>query len=177
MTVSERRQKGIKKRKRGVGEEKSTKTWKATIKEIDADMPNVVETIMIEKNDWSKLYRSIQHICGKDNQDMGEEAKMEKSVEDMVPTRFHKYLLVFKKKESDLCTNHGITQSRPNWDSSQRNQKCMHYHQKSRRKWMILLMNSWEKDIYDPQNHHKHHQYFSFQKKIIKKECAQITII
>jgi len=30
---------------------------------------------------------------------MGEEAKMEKSVEDMVPNRFHKYLSVFKKKE------------------------------------------------------------------------------
>jgi len=40
-------------------------------------------------------------MCGKDNQDMGEEVKMEKLVEDMVPTRFHKYLLVFKKKESE----------------------------------------------------------------------------
>ena len=30
---------------------------------------------------------------------MGEDIKMEKSVEDMVPNRFHKYLLVFKKKE------------------------------------------------------------------------------
>jgi len=39
-------------------------------------------------------------MCGKDKQDTGEEMKMEKSVEDMVPTRFHKYLLVFKKKES-----------------------------------------------------------------------------
>ena len=32
--------------------------------------------------------------------------KVEKSVEDMVPTRFHKYLLGFKKKESEclaLC--------------------------------------------------------------------------
>jgi len=46
--------------------------------EIDADMPNVVELIMIEKNDQSKLYRSIQCMCGKDNQDMGEEVKMEK---------------------------------------------------------------------------------------------------
>jgi len=50
--VSERRQKGIKKRKRGVGEEKSMKTQKATIEEeIDVDMPNVVELIMIKKND------------------------------------------------------------------------------------------------------------------------------
>jgi len=58
--VPKRRQKGIKKRKRGVGEEKSTKTQKAMIKEeIDVDMPNVVELIMIEKNDQSKLYRSI----------------------------------------------------------------------------------------------------------------------
>jgi len=30
---------------------------------------------------------------------MGEEVKMEKSVEDMVPNRFHKYLSVLKKKE------------------------------------------------------------------------------
>ena len=45
-------------------------------------------------------------MCGKDNLDMGKEVKVEKSVEDMVPTRFHKYLLVFKKKESEclpLC--------------------------------------------------------------------------
>ena len=37
--------------------------------EIDAEMPNVVEPIMIEKNDWSKLYRSISCMCGKDNPD------------------------------------------------------------------------------------------------------------
>jgi len=45
-------------------------------------------------------------MCGKDNPDMGEEMKKEKSVEDMVPTRFHKYLSVFKKRESEhlpLC--------------------------------------------------------------------------
>jgi len=37
---------------------------------------------------------------------MGEELKVEKSVEDMVPTRFHNYLSVFKKKELEclpLC--------------------------------------------------------------------------
>jgi len=38
-------------------------------------------------------------MCGKDNPDTGEEVKMEKSVEDMVPMRFHKYLSVLKKKE------------------------------------------------------------------------------
>jgi len=58
--VAERRQKGIKKRRKGVGDEKSTRSQKATIKEeIDVEMPNVVELIMIEKNDQSKLYRSI----------------------------------------------------------------------------------------------------------------------
>ena len=44
-------------------------------------------------------------MCGKDNPDMGEEAKMEKS-EDMVPNRSHKYLSVFKMKELEhlpLC--------------------------------------------------------------------------
>jgi len=46
--------------------------------EIDVEMPNVVEPITIEKNDQSKLYRSIQWICSKDNLDMGEEIKMEK---------------------------------------------------------------------------------------------------
>jgi len=74
--------------------------------EIYAEMPNVVEPITIEKNDQSKLYRSIWHMCGKDNLDTGEEMKVEKSVEDMVPTRFHKYLSVFKKKELErlpLC--------------------------------------------------------------------------
>ena len=107
--VAERRQKGIKKRRRGVGDEKSAKLWKVVIKEeIDVEIPNMVEPITIEKNDQSKLYRSIQQMCGKDNLDMGEETKMEKSVEDMVPNRFYKYLSVFKKKESER---------RPNWDS------------------------------------------------------------
>jgi len=43
-------------------------------------------------------------MCGKDNLDMGQEVKVEKSVEDMVPTRFHKYLSVFKKKESECLS-------------------------------------------------------------------------
>jgi len=45
-------------------------------------------------------------MCGKENPDTGEEVKVEKSVEDMVPTGFHKYLSVFKKKELEylpLC--------------------------------------------------------------------------
>jgi len=50
--ISERRQKGIKKRRRGVGDEKSTRTQKVMIREeIDVEMPNVVEPITIEKND------------------------------------------------------------------------------------------------------------------------------
>jgi len=58
--VAERRQRRIKKRRRGVGDEKSMKSQKVTIKEeIDVDMPNLVEPIMIKKNDQSKLYRSI----------------------------------------------------------------------------------------------------------------------
>jgi len=59
-------------------------------------------------------------MCGKDNPNMGEEVKEEKSVEDMVPTRFHKYLSVFKKKSwgAYLCASRGITRSRPNQDSS-----------------------------------------------------------
>jgi len=71
-------------------------------------MPNVVESIMIEKNDQSKLYRSIRYMCGKDNLDMGEEVRVEKSVEDMVPTRFHKYLSVFKKKELECLPLHKL---------------------------------------------------------------------
>jgi len=46
--IAERRQKGIKKRRKGVGNEKSTKSWKVMIKkEIDVEMPNVVELIKI----------------------------------------------------------------------------------------------------------------------------------
>jgi len=58
--VAERRQKGIKKKRKGVGDEKSMKSWKVMIEEeIDAEMQNVVALIMIEKNDQSKLYRSM----------------------------------------------------------------------------------------------------------------------
>jgi len=58
--VAERRQKGIKKRRKGVGDEKSAKLWRVMIEEeIDVEMPNVVGPITIEKNDQSKLYRSI----------------------------------------------------------------------------------------------------------------------
>jgi len=50
--VAKRRQKGIKKRRRGVGDEKSTKSQNVTIKEeIDVEMPYVVEPIMIKKSD------------------------------------------------------------------------------------------------------------------------------
>ena len=50
--VAGRRQKGIKKRRQGVGDEKSTRLWTVMIEEeIDAEMPNVVEPITIEKND------------------------------------------------------------------------------------------------------------------------------
>jgi len=47
--VAERRQKGIKKRRRGVGDEKSAKLQRVMIEEINVEMPNVVELIMIEK--------------------------------------------------------------------------------------------------------------------------------
>ena len=47
-------------------------------------------------------------MCGEDNPDTGEEVKMEKSVEDMVPTSFHKYLSVFKKKESEHLPLHKL---------------------------------------------------------------------
>jgi len=58
--VAERRWKGIKKRRRGVEDKKNMKSWKVMIREeIDVEMPNVVEAITIEKNDQSKLYRSI----------------------------------------------------------------------------------------------------------------------
>ena len=56
--IDERRQKGIKKRRKGVGDEKLQKVM--IKEEIDVEMPNVVELITIEKNDQSKLYRSIQ---------------------------------------------------------------------------------------------------------------------
>jgi len=39
-------------------------------------------------------------MCSKENPEMGEETKMEKLVEDMVPNRFQ-YPSVFKKKESE----------------------------------------------------------------------------
>jgi len=45
-----RRQRGIKKRRQGVGE--GTRLWSVMLEEeIDAEMLNVVELIMIKKND------------------------------------------------------------------------------------------------------------------------------
>ena len=47
--IAGRRQKGIKKRRQGVGE--GTRLWLVTLEEeIDAEMPNVVELITIEKH-------------------------------------------------------------------------------------------------------------------------------
>jgi len=58
--VAGRRQKDIKKRRQGVGDEKSARLWPVMIEEeIDVEMSNVVELIMIKRNDQSKLYRSI----------------------------------------------------------------------------------------------------------------------
>jgi len=50
--IAGRRQKGIKKRRQEVGDEKSARLWSVTIKEeIESEMPNVVEPIMIKRND------------------------------------------------------------------------------------------------------------------------------
>jgi len=47
-----RRQKGPKKRKQEVGERNDARLWLVMLKkEIDAEMPNVVEPITIKKND------------------------------------------------------------------------------------------------------------------------------
>ena len=49
--VAGRRQKGIKKRRQEVGDEKSARLWSVMIKEeIDVEMPNVVEPITIKRN-------------------------------------------------------------------------------------------------------------------------------
>jgi len=103
---------------------------------------------------------------------MGEEIKMEKSVEDMVPNRFQKYLSVFKKKESEH-----LPLWKP-WDHmietksgfQLKKSKCMHYHQRSRRKYVNDFINEQlGRDILNHQSHHKPHQYLSFQKKNYKK--------
>jgi len=61
--VAERRQKGIKKRRRGVGDEKSTKSQKVMIEEeIDAEMPNVVEPIMIEEEIDAEMPNVVEPI-------------------------------------------------------------------------------------------------------------------
>jgi len=50
--VAERRQKGIKKRRQGVGDERNAKLWTVTIEEeIGVEVPNMVEPITITKND------------------------------------------------------------------------------------------------------------------------------
>jgi len=52
-------------------------------------MPNVVRaTFMIEQNDDQNYNRSIWTHMWKRQSGHGEELKVEKSVEDMVPTRF-----------------------------------------------------------------------------------------
>jgi len=78
-------------------------------------------------------------MCGKDNLDMGEEVKEEKSVEDMVPMRFHKYLSVFsRKKESErlpLCKpwDHGI-ETKSGFQLKEIKSVCIITNKKSRRK-------------------------------------------
>ena len=118
-------------------------------------------------------------MCGKDNPDMGEEVKEEKSVEDMVCTRFHKYLSVFKKKEFEHLPLHKLWDHGIKTKSGFQLKKSKVYALSPKEQEEVddFINEQLRKDIYDPQNHHKHHQYFLFQKKIIKKECAQITII
>ena len=108
-----------------------------------------------------------------------EEVKVEKSVEDVVPTRFHKYLSVFKKKEPEclpLC--------KP-WDHVIETKSG--FQLKKSKVYVLSPKEQEEVDnfineqlrkgyIYDHQNHQTLPIFF-IPKKDHKKACAQIIVI
>ena len=102
-----RRMKKVKKVKR---EKNSPRKYSVTMEEVpDEDMPNGEKPIMIEEEDQKDLFRFIR---GGQSWDPNP-PKIDKPVEETVPKKYHEYLSVFQKKESERMPlrkpwDHGI---------------------------------------------------------------------
>ena len=100
----------VKKVKKVKREKNSMQKYSVTMEEVpDEDMPNGDRLIMIEEDDQKDLF---QFIHGGQSWDPNP-PKIDKPVEELVPKKYHDYLSVFQKKESERMPlrklwDHGI---------------------------------------------------------------------
>jgi hypothetical protein len=108
---------------------------------------------MIDKLDEDSQEDLVHKICGGQSWDLNPKV-VNKPVEELVPEQFHDFLLVFQKRNQNVCClkNCGTMQSKWSWDLCWRNQKCIHCPLWSK-KWIVLLPNNSEKATYNLQNH------------------------
>jgi len=132
-------------------------------------MPNVEERNPIEKMIHQNC-TIIQHMCEKIIKTWGKKWKWRSHVGLVPQGSINTCFLVFKKKESEVLTftKLWITQLKRNQDSSPRI-KVLHYPKIAGRS-IYFINEQLRKGYILHQNHHKHHQYFMFQKKDMTKE-------
>ena len=88
----------LKKEKKVKREKKSSRKYSVSVEEVpDEDMPNGDSPITIEEDDRRDLFRFIR---GGQSWDPNP-PKLNRSVEELVPEKYHEYLSVFQKKESE----------------------------------------------------------------------------
>ena len=100
----------LKKEKKVKREKKSRQKYSVSVEEVpDEEMPNGETLIMIEEDDQKDLF---WFICGGQSWNLNPQ-KVDKTVEELVPEKYHNYLSVFQKKESERMLlrkpwDHGI---------------------------------------------------------------------
>lgn len=88
----------LKKEKRVKREKNSMQKYSVTMEEVpDEEMPNGESLIMIEEDDQRDLFR---FICGGQSWNPNP-PKIDKTMEELVPEKYHEHLSVFQKKESE----------------------------------------------------------------------------
>jgi len=130
---------------------------------------------MIDQNCTDQFNTCVEKIT----RTRGKKWKWKKSVEDMVPTRFHKYLSVFKKKESEcyLCASRGITRLKPKSGFQLKKSKVYALSPKEQEEVDDFINEQLRKGIYMTIKSPQTSPIFFVPKKDHKKECAQITVI
>jgi hypothetical protein len=100
----------LKKKKKLKKEKSRERKYSVTMEEVpDEEMPNEENPITIEKDDQKDLFRFIR---GGQSWNLNPQ-KVDKTTEELVPEKYHDYLSVFQKKESERMPlrkpwDHGI---------------------------------------------------------------------
>jgi hypothetical protein len=91
----------MKRRRRLTREKENGKRYSVMLEEVpDEEMPNGERPIMINELDEDSQENVVHKICGGQSWDPNPKV-INKPVEELVPKRFHNFLSVFQKSESE----------------------------------------------------------------------------